>query len=128
MASYALLASESTVQVLSPTLTNDVVYCTIHTQPSGVIASMPVPKLAFDANSAKPELTAFANAIEQIMAAPRVKTVAEVPASLGLKIDFSGGVLAKARNPELAAQFLAYLTSPEAQAVWKAGGVAVPIP
>jgi molybdate transport system substrate-binding protein len=65
---------------------------------------------------------------EQIMAAPRVKTVAEVPASLGLKIDFSGGVLAKAKNPELAAQFLAYLTSPEAQAVWKAGGVAVPIP
>lgn len=65
---------------------------------------------------------------EQIMAAPHVKTVAEVPASLGLKIDFSGGVLAKAKNPELAAQFLAYLTSPEAQAVWKAGGVAVPIP
>ncbi len=65
---------------------------------------------------------------EQIMAAPRVKTVAEVPASLGLKIDFSGGVLAKAKNPALAASFLAYLVSPEAQKVWKAGGVAVPIP
>jgi molybdate transport system substrate-binding protein len=65
---------------------------------------------------------------EQIMAAPGVRTVAEVPASLGLKIDFSGGVLAKAANPQLAADFLAYLVSPEAQAVWKAGGVAVPIP
>lgn len=65
---------------------------------------------------------------EQIMAAPGVKTVAEVPASLGLKIDFSGAVLNKAANPELAAAFLAYLVSPEAQAVWKAGGVAVPIP
>jgi hypothetical protein len=72
MASYALLASESTVQVLSPTLTNDVVYCTILTQPSGVIASMPVPKIAFDSSSARPELTAFANAIEQIMARPEV--------------------------------------------------------
>jgi molybdate transport system substrate-binding protein len=65
---------------------------------------------------------------EQIMAAPHVKTVAEVPPSLGLKIDFSGGVLAKAKNADLAASFLAYLTSPEAQSVWKAGGVAVPIP
>jgi molybdate transport system substrate-binding protein len=65
---------------------------------------------------------------EQIMAAPGVTTVAEVPASLGLKIDFSGGVLTKAANPQLAADFLAYLVSPEAQAVWKAGGVAVPIP
>jgi ABC-type molybdate transport system substrate-binding protein len=65
---------------------------------------------------------------EQIMAAPHVKTVAEVPPSLGLKIDFSGGVLAKAKNAALAASFLAYLTSPEAQSVWKAGGVAVPIP
>jgi ABC-type glycerol-3-phosphate transport system substrate-binding protein len=65
---------------------------------------------------------------EQIMAAPGVRTVGEVPASLGLKIDFSAGVLTKAANPELAASFLAYLVSPEAQGVWKAGGVAVPIP
>jgi hypothetical protein len=57
-----------------------------------------------------------------------VKTVGEVPASLGLKIDFSAGVLTKAASPDLAAAFLAYLVSPEAQSVWKAGGVAVPIP
>jgi len=65
---------------------------------------------------------------EQIMAAPGVKTVGEVPATLKLQIDFSGGVLTKATNPDLAASFLAYLVSPEAQAVWKAGGVAVPVP
>ena len=65
---------------------------------------------------------------EQIMAAPGVKVVGEIPASLGLKIDFGGGILTKATNPELAQQFLAYLVSPEAQAIWKSGGVAVPIP
>jgi ABC-type glycerol-3-phosphate transport system substrate-binding protein len=65
---------------------------------------------------------------EQIMAAPGVKVVGEIPPSLGLKIDFGGGVLTKAANPELARQFLDYLTTPEAQAIWKSGGVAVPIP
>lgn len=57
-----------------------------------------------------------------------LKLVGEVPPALGLKIDFGGGVTAKASQPELAAQFLAYLTSPQAAAVWKAGGVAAPIP
>ncbi len=65
---------------------------------------------------------------EQIMAAPGVTQAAEVPASMGLKIDFSGAVLAKSTKVNLAASFLAYLVSPEARAVWKAGGVAVPIP
>lgn len=57
-----------------------------------------------------------------------LKVVGEVPASLGLKIDFGGGVLTKAANPELAQQFLGFLVSPEAQAIWKAGGVASPVP
>jgi molybdate transport system substrate-binding protein len=65
---------------------------------------------------------------EQIMAAPGVKVVGEIPPSLGLKIDFGGGILTKAANPELARQFLDYLSTPEAQAIWKSGGVAVPIP
>jgi ABC-type molybdate transport system substrate-binding protein len=52
----------------------------------------------------------------------------EVPPSLGLKIDFGGGVTARATQPELAAQFLGFLTSAEAAAVWKAGGVTSPIP
>lgn len=59
---------------------------------------------------------------------PNLKLLGPVPAALGLRIDFGGGVLAKAANPELARQFLAYLVSAEAQAIWKAGGVTVPIP
>jgi hypothetical protein len=65
---------------------------------------------------------------EQLAAAPDVKVVGEVPPSLGLRIDFGGGVLTKATQPEVARQFLDYLSTPEAQALWKSGGVAVPIP
>lgn len=57
-----------------------------------------------------------------------MKVVGEVPASLGLKIDFGGGVMARAASPELAEQFLAFLASAEAAAVWKAGGVTAPVP
>lgn len=67
MASYTLLASESTVQVLSPTIVNDVVYCTIQTSPSNVIASIPVSQPAFDNNKAAQELTAFADNIETLI-------------------------------------------------------------
>ena len=49
--------------------------------------------------------------------------VGPVPPALGLKIDFGGGVPTRAGNPQLAEQFLAYLVSPEAALVWKAGGV-----
>lgn len=68
MADYDLLASEPTVQVLSPTLVNDVVYCTIQTTPSGVIASIPVQQDVFNLGTAGVELFNFADAIEQIMA------------------------------------------------------------
>lgn len=67
MASYSLLASNSTVQVLSPTIVNDAVFCTIQTRPSGIIASMTVSQAAFDAGEAGPELTAFADGIEAIV-------------------------------------------------------------
>ena len=72
MASYALKASYPTVQVLSPTLVNNVIYATIETTPSLVIASMPIQADVFNAGGGGPELTAFADAIEQIMADPRV--------------------------------------------------------
>lgn len=67
MAAYSLLGSYSTVQVLGPTLVNDVVYCTISTSPSGVIASMPVSTIAFSSNGAAQELTALADNIENLM-------------------------------------------------------------
>jgi hypothetical protein len=68
VASYSLVGSYSTVQVLSPTLVNPVVYCTIQTIPSGVVASVPVQQDVFDSNQAGPELDNFAVAIEQVMA------------------------------------------------------------
>lgn len=67
MAGYTLKASYPTVQVLGPGLTNDVVYCTIETDPSGVIASMPVQATTFAQQQAAAALTNFAEAIEQIM-------------------------------------------------------------
>ena len=72
MAVYSLIASYQTVQVLTPTLTNDVVYCTIQTIPSGVIASVPVQKSTFDGGFAGPLLTDYANNIELMMRQPGV--------------------------------------------------------
>lgn len=72
MAAYTLLASESTVQVLSPTVVNPVVYCTIQTSPSGSIVSIPVQETVFNSGAAGAELTNLADAVEQIMADSRV--------------------------------------------------------
>lgn len=72
MAAYTLLASNSTVQVLSPTVVNDIVYCTLQTQPSNVIASIAVSQAAFDSNGAAEELTAFSDNIEELMARSHV--------------------------------------------------------
>ena len=72
MASYSLMATTPTVQVLSPTLVQDVIYTTIITSPSQVIANIPIYEQKFDAGLAGPQLTDFANAIEQIMADSRV--------------------------------------------------------
>lgn len=68
MAAYSLVSSYSTVQVLSSTLTQNVVYCTIKTNPSGVIASLPIDADFFGQNEGGRELEAFAEAIERVMA------------------------------------------------------------
>jgi hypothetical protein len=51
---------------------NDVVYCTIQTIPSGVIASVPVQQANFDNNESGPQLTNLADAIEEVMSNPAV--------------------------------------------------------
>jgi hypothetical protein len=71
-APYSLVGSYSTVQVLSPTLINPVVYCTIQTHPSGVIAAMPVSEAVFNGGPSGFVLSEFAKAIEQVMSDPRV--------------------------------------------------------
>lgn len=72
MASYTLISSYSTVQVLSPTVVNDVVYCTLQTIPHGVIASVPVDQTEFDVNGTGPILESTAEAIETVMTDSRV--------------------------------------------------------
>jgi hypothetical protein len=67
VAGYSIQGSYSTVQVITPTLTQPIQYTTIQTSPSGVIASIALDKADFDAGTASPLLTAFSNAIEQIM-------------------------------------------------------------
>lgn len=67
-ASYTLIASSSTVQVISPTVVNDVLYCTIETNISHVIASYPIPQGSFESVNSAEALTWFALGIEEIMA------------------------------------------------------------
>lgn len=67
-AAYTLIASSSTVQVISPTVVNDVLYCTIETNVSHVIASYPIPQGTFESVNSAEALTFFARGIEEIMA------------------------------------------------------------
>lgn len=71
MAAYTLIGSDSIVQVLTPTVSQEMVAATISTEPHGVIATVLVSKTAFDSNQAAPELTAFADSIEAILAQGR---------------------------------------------------------
>ena len=70
--SYTLLASLSTVQVLSPTVVNDVIYSTIKTIPSGVVANYPIPQGEFESINSSERLTFFARGIEEVMALDHV--------------------------------------------------------
>jgi hypothetical protein len=72
MASYGLVASETTVQVLSPTLVLPIEYVTIQTQPSGVIASLGVSRATFNAGGSGILLQDYANNIELLMTFPHV--------------------------------------------------------
>jgi hypothetical protein len=72
MASYGIVANETTVQVLSPTVVLPIEYVTIRTQPSGVIASMGVSRETFDGGFAGVLLRDYANNIEFLMTQPHV--------------------------------------------------------
>jgi hypothetical protein len=67
MASYTLIGSNSIVEVLTPTVSEDMVAATIQTSPTGVIATALVSQVSFTANSAAETLTALANNIEDII-------------------------------------------------------------
>jgi hypothetical protein len=68
MANYALYASNSIVQVTSPTTSQDMIAATILTSPSAILATILVSQTSFDQDKAAETLTAFATSIEDIMA------------------------------------------------------------
>lgn len=72
MAGYSIQGSYSTVQVITPSLTQPIQYTTIQTKPSGVIASIALDKIDFEAGTGSTLLQLFADAIETIMNHPEV--------------------------------------------------------
>lgn len=72
MASYTVLSSQSTIQVLSSTLTVDAFQSTIQTSPSNVIAQLTLAQTYFDDGSAPDYLATYANNIETLMASGKV--------------------------------------------------------
>lgn len=65
--SYTLIGNAPTIQVFSPTVSQDVELATIQTKPTGVIATMPVSEISFATNQASETLTALASNIEAII-------------------------------------------------------------
>ena len=63
-------------------------------------------------------------AITEELMAKGAEIVGPFPDDLGLHVDMSAAVLKVSANAADAESFLRYVTRPEAQAVWKAGGIA----
>ena len=72
MAAYILLASETTVQVLSPTVVTDVLYCTIQTQPSNAVVSITIPYGTDPFTNTSGRLQLLNNAVEEVLALDHV--------------------------------------------------------
>lgn len=62
-------------------------------------------------------------AITEELMAKGVEMVGPFPNDLGLHVDVSAGILKLSAHPSDADAFLRYVTSAEAQIVWKAGGI-----
>ena len=67
MASYTLIGNNAIVQVLSPTVSEDMQAATIQTIPTGIIATALVSQKSFTDDKAAESLTAFADNIETII-------------------------------------------------------------
>ena len=64
--------------------------------------------------------------ISEEVTVPGVEVVGALPREIAMHFDYSAAVLAIATQPDEAAQFLAYITGPEARAAWKATGLDMP--
>ena len=62
-------------------------------------------------------------AITEELTVEGAEVVGPFPDDLGLHVDVSAAVLKVSANPSDAESFLRYVTRPEAQAVWRAGGI-----
>lgn len=65
--SYTLIGNAPTIQVLAPTVSQDVELATIQTSPTGIVATIAVSEKSFVKNMASETLTALANNIETII-------------------------------------------------------------
>ena len=72
--SYDLLTSQSSIQVLTPTLVDEVVVATIQTKPSKVIMDYWIDKAAWDNGNGPALLEAVASGVEHIMASEPVSS------------------------------------------------------
>lgn len=59
----------------------------------------------------------------EILNRPEVSLVGPLPPELGAHIDTGVAISARSSNAKAAADFIAYITSPEAAAIWKAKGL-----
>lgn len=82
---YDLVTSQSSIQVISPTVVQDVVVATIRTKPSGVFADLWIAQDQWDAGLAGNSLAQFAANIEQLRTYKNV-----IGASSGQTLDASG--------------------------------------
>ncbi len=57
-----------------------------------------------------------------------VDVIGTLPREIAMHFDYSGAVLDHAVQPDEAAQFLAFITTPAARAEWKKVGVEAPAP
>lgn len=57
---------------------------------------------------------------------PGVEVVGVLPKEIAMHFDYSGAVLAIASQPEEAAEFLAYITGPQARPAWRETGMETP--
>ncbi len=64
--------------------------------------------------------------ISEEVTVPGVEVIGTLPKEIAKHFDYSAGVLGRAAQPDEAAQFLAYITRPEARAAWKETGVENP--
>lgn len=82
---FNLVASQSSIQVISPTVVQEVVVITIQTRPHNVIADIWVTQQEWDTGATGVTLTGFAANIETVMRSPKV-----VGASTGQTLDANG--------------------------------------